>query len=91
MGVLCACPYACSTHRGQKRASDLLELELHIVVVCAVVGHQEPNTGPLQEQQMFLTAETSCQSLSLVLLKEESATPGEKKAEYPLAFVNFLL
>lgn len=54
-------------------------------------GHWELNAGPLQEQQMLLTAEPFWQPLSLVSLKEGSAVPGEKKDEFPLTFVNFLL
>lgn len=29
-------PFECSSHRGQKRVSDLLEMELQMVVKCHV-------------------------------------------------------
>lgn len=47
-------PCACSAQEGQKRASDLLQLELPMVVshcVC-VLGTE---LGPLKEQKVLLT------------------------------------
>lgn len=31
---MCVCAYKCRTHGGQKRVTDPLELELHVVVSC---------------------------------------------------------
>lgn len=41
-----------STHRGQKMASDPLELRL--IGGCTGHGYWEPNIGPMQEQQVIL-------------------------------------
>lgn len=45
---------------GQKKESDPLELELE-VFVSFLVWDWAQNPGPLQEQQVFLTTETSLQ------------------------------
>lgn len=42
----------CSTHRGQKMASDPLELKL--IGGCTGHGYWEPNIGPMQEQRVIL-------------------------------------
>jgi hypothetical protein len=55
------CIYVCiGVPRGQKRASDPLELELQVDVSCPmwVLG---TNSGPLKEQQALPTAEPSLQ------------------------------
>lgn len=47
-------PYACRVHRGQKRASDLLELELHLI--CGPLSQcWGLNPYLLQERQALLT------------------------------------
>jgi hypothetical protein len=43
--------------RGQKRAPDSLELELQVVVRCHILLKSQ--SGPLEEQPRFLTAESS--------------------------------
>lgn len=43
-------------HRGQKRVSDSLELELQAVVSFAFMGEGN-QTGPLEEQQVLLTSQ----------------------------------
>lgn len=61
---MCLCVSLCVAHSGQKRASDLLELEL--------LGYcQLPNIGAggenLKEQCVFLTTKLSLQALSIYL------------------------
>ena len=51
--------YVPSAWSGQKRAEDLLELELHSFA--ALCGFWEQNLGALQEQQGLLTTEASIQ------------------------------
>ena len=62
MSVLPACGYApqeeCSTHRGQKRVSDVPGTGATGSCVPSC-GSQEPNSGPLQEQKVLLTPEPS--------------------------------
>lgn len=48
-------------HKIQKKATGSLPLELQRVVSCH--GCWEPNVGPVQEQQVFLTTKTSVQPL----------------------------
>lgn len=52
--------------KGQKRASDPMELELEVVLRWSC-GHWEPNSHPLQGQQVLLTAKLSIQSFTFVL------------------------
>ena len=56
-----ACMHVCvlSARRGQKRALDILELELQVVVKLFL----EPNPDPLQEQ-VFLNNEPSLHLVS---------------------------
>lgn len=49
-----------SADRGQRKASELLELELWPPCGCS-----ELNPDPLKEQPMFLTTESSLQSLNV--------------------------
>jgi hypothetical protein len=44
--------------RGQKKVSDSPELELDVIVNC-LMWHWEPNSGPLEEQYVLVTTETS--------------------------------
>jgi hypothetical protein len=57
------------TRRGQKRVSDLLKRELETVMSCH--GCWESNPGPLEEQEVLLTAEPClrlpCEMLSRLL------------------------
>lgn len=61
------CMYICSIcvlsdFRGWEWELELLELELHAVVSCCVgLGNQ--NLGPLQEQHMLVSTESSRQPL----------------------------
>jgi hypothetical protein len=60
----CVCAScACSTQECQKRASDLLELELQ-TVVSHNCGCWESNQDPLEKQPVLLTAEPSPQPYS---------------------------
>lgn len=52
-------PSACE---GQKRVLDALKLEL-LGTLCCQYGCWEPNTDPLEEQQVLLAAEPSLQAL----------------------------
>ena len=60
---MCGYIQECSAHRVQKRALDLLELELQ-AVVSHIVWELEPNLGPMQEQLVLLTTEPSFQCLN---------------------------
>jgi hypothetical protein len=52
VSVLPACMYVYHTHAcgEQKKAPDLLELELQVLVSCLPCGCWESNLGPLEEQ-----------------------------------------
>lgn len=52
--TLCVCAHVCGLQWRPAEGTDLLELEL-LVVVSAQGGCWEPNSCPLQEQQMSLT------------------------------------
>ena len=69
--------YKC--HRSQKRVLDALEKELHVVVSCPlwVLG---TNLGPLEEQQVLLTAEPSLQIQETGFISE-ALYLTEKKSE----------
>lgn len=54
--ILCA-PCGCSACKGQKRAPDALELELHTGSCEGPFRCWEPNLGLLKKQQVLLTAE----------------------------------
>jgi hypothetical protein len=60
----CVCTRACahmhmfvSTHKGHKKESYALELEIHVVASCH--GCWEPNSDPLEGLQFLLIAEPS--------------------------------
>ena len=59
----CVCLCMPGVHRGQKMASDALELELWMAV-----SHWELNLGSLEEQPELLTVEPSLQPLKLCTL-----------------------
>lgn len=67
MNALPSCMYAnqlcvCSSW-SQKYLSDLLKLELGMNVSCPLGGKNLPNSGPLQEKQIFLTMKPSLETL----------------------------
>lgn len=70
---MCVLPHACGTHQGQKRASDLLELEFQTVPRHVGAGNQ--NLGPLQDQQVLLTD----LSRTPALIYGDKVTPGTMK------------
>lgn len=47
--------YMSGACRGQTKLSDLLKLELQMVVGCHVGAGNHQNPGPLEEQRVFLT------------------------------------
>lgn len=47
--------YVSGACRGQTKLSDLLKLELQMVVGCHVGAGNHQNPGPLEEQRVFLT------------------------------------
>lgn len=61
---LCA-PHACDAYKGQKRSVDMLELKSQTLTA---VWRTEPNLGPLQQQQVFLTTKPSLHPNFAVLL-----------------------
>jgi hypothetical protein len=62
---ICAPLTCCVCSGGQKRASDSLELKLHVAV--SFRECQELNSGPLQEQQVCLMAKPHLQPLLFLL------------------------
>jgi hypothetical protein len=65
--ILCA-PCGCSACKGQKRAPDALELELHTGSCEGPFRCWEPNLGLLKKQQVLLTAEPSLQLCFRILM-----------------------
>jgi hypothetical protein len=67
--------YAMCVQRLQRTEEcvDLLELELGVVVSCC--GHEcgQLNSGPLEEQQVLLTAEPSLQLTPYMLCKHPTS------------------
>lgn len=62
---------------GQKWVLDPLKLKLHTCSCEQSCGYWELNSGPLQEQQVFLTTNPSLQSL-FILLKDDGI-PGSSR------------
>lgn len=73
MGVLPVChtyvPQAYDAHGDQKRALDPLKLELQMVLSSQQHGRWKPNSGPLQGQQVPLSAQLWLHSWAVQLLK----------------------
>lgn len=62
---MCMHRYVCSTQQGHERALDPPD---KAVVSCSVCGHQEGNTGPLEEQLALLTTEHPLSSTQCIFI-----------------------